>query len=133
MSHDRGCSCGKEPYEYDECRDKSCSRSPVYDPTLNCRKFNGCPDSTVCRINKDCYGTGKPQAKPKKGWLKEELARTEEDQRIEAVFDELRRFYGRPSVQAKIHQIIKEEQRTDALKLAADLRMKADAIERAHK
>jgi hypothetical protein len=31
MSHDRGCHCGKEPYEYSECRDRECRRSPVYD------------------------------------------------------------------------------------------------------
>jgi len=24
MSHDRGCSCGKEPYEYDNCVDPNC-------------------------------------------------------------------------------------------------------------
>jgi len=29
MSHDRGCPCGKEPYEYDECRKASCTRNPL--------------------------------------------------------------------------------------------------------
>lgn len=24
MSHDRGCSCGREPYEYDDCIDPNC-------------------------------------------------------------------------------------------------------------
>lgn len=31
MSHDRGCHCGKEPYEYGDCRDRECDRGPVYD------------------------------------------------------------------------------------------------------
>lgn len=31
MSHDRGCSCGKEPYEYRDCKDIYCSRSPLFD------------------------------------------------------------------------------------------------------
>lgn len=35
MSHDRGCHCGKEPYEYRDCRDVECSRGPVYDATLH--------------------------------------------------------------------------------------------------
>ena len=26
MSHDRGCYCGKEPYEYSDCTKKDCSR-----------------------------------------------------------------------------------------------------------
>ena len=26
MSHDRGCSCGKEPYEYEDCRRADCDR-----------------------------------------------------------------------------------------------------------
>jgi hypothetical protein len=32
MSHDRGCPCGKEPYEYRDCKDRTCSRSPMFDP-----------------------------------------------------------------------------------------------------
>lgn len=38
MSHDRGCHCGKERYEYDECRDKECSRSPLYDAEYHAKK-----------------------------------------------------------------------------------------------
>ena len=28
MSHDRGCPCGKEFYEYEECEDPTCNRRP---------------------------------------------------------------------------------------------------------
>lgn len=28
MSHDRGCPCGREFYEYAECEDASCNRKP---------------------------------------------------------------------------------------------------------
>lgn len=36
MSHDRGCPCGKEPYEYEDCTKEICSRraSPPK-PTLD--------------------------------------------------------------------------------------------------
>lgn len=27
MSHDRGCPCGREPYEYHECRDSTCMKA----------------------------------------------------------------------------------------------------------
>lgn len=26
MSHDRGCCCGREPYDYDDCRDPKCCK-----------------------------------------------------------------------------------------------------------
>jgi hypothetical protein len=38
MSHDRGCHCGKEPYEYRDCRDRECARSPVYDPVHHAKE-----------------------------------------------------------------------------------------------
>lgn len=28
MSHDRGCPCGREPWEYPECRDEGCIKQP---------------------------------------------------------------------------------------------------------
>ena len=28
MSHDRGCPCGKERWEYKECTDPTCIRNP---------------------------------------------------------------------------------------------------------
>lgn len=28
MSHDRGCPCGREPYEYQDCSDASCTKKP---------------------------------------------------------------------------------------------------------
>jgi hypothetical protein len=27
MSHDRGCHCGREPYEYDQCNDQTCAKT----------------------------------------------------------------------------------------------------------
>lgn len=29
MSHDRGCSCGREPYEYEDCTDETCPQTYV--------------------------------------------------------------------------------------------------------
>lgn len=54
MSHDRGCPCGREPYDYDECSRPSCSRRsvrsaevrfyPTSEPGVLRRSVNGIDD-----------------------------------------------------------------------------------------
>lgn len=49
MSHDRGCACGKEPYEYANCTDLNCNKVPAKFPQYV--RIN--PDKTVDIITYD--------------------------------------------------------------------------------
>lgn len=34
MSHDRGCPCGREPYEYNDCENRKCTRKDMEEDTV---------------------------------------------------------------------------------------------------
>lgn len=103
MSHDRGCPCGKEPYEYDDCKDPSCSK-----------RERSVADASL-----------------KPGWLRENIKNAATTRSLDMKFLILRGMYvNRPHVQRMIDALMANEAKADARQEAARLRAEADRIEK---
>lgn len=60
MSHDRGCHCGKEPYEYEECQVATCGRrrNPLHSEAASLNRDEPPPEHAV--VPDSWYNQGQP-------------------------------------------------------------------------
>lgn len=64
MSHDRGCHCGKEPYEYEDCRVVTCGRrrSPLHSEAASLNRDEPAPEhcQDLTAPDPKCNAGGQP-------------------------------------------------------------------------
>lgn len=53
MSHDRGCPCGREPYEYNDCENRKCTRKDMEEDTVRLEGMSY--SKSTGRVNSDWF------------------------------------------------------------------------------
>lgn len=57
MSHDRGCPCGKERYEYKDCELSDCYRKEKRMAHYECKRCHQLPDECECSVGEEPVNT----------------------------------------------------------------------------